>query len=37
VHLLDARALDAKVEMAFDPDGLQCHIIIPAGQLLPAL
>ena len=32
-----ARALDAKVEMAFDPDGLQCLIIIPAGQLLPAL
>ena len=32
-----ARALDAKVEMTFGPDGLHCHIVIPAGQILPAL
>jgi PAS domain S-box-containing protein len=32
-----ARALDAKVEMAFEPDGLHCHIVIPAGQILSAL
>ena len=31
-----ARALDAKVDMAFDPDGLRCHIIIPASQIQPA-
>ena len=29
-----ARALDAKVEMAFEPDGLRCHIVIPASQIL---
>lgn len=29
-----ARALDATVEMDFDPDGLRCHIVIPASQLL---
>jgi len=28
------RALDAKVQMEFDPDGLRCHIVIPASQLL---
>jgi PAS domain S-box-containing protein len=32
-----ARALDAKVDMAFDPDGLRCHIVIPASQILSAL
>ncbi|HEX5212690.1 MAG TPA: HWE histidine kinase domain-containing protein [Pseudolabrys sp.] len=32
-----ARALDAKVEMAFDPDGFHCHIVIPASQILSAL
>jgi PAS domain S-box-containing protein len=31
------RALDAKVDMAFDPDGLRCHIVIPASQILSAL
>jgi len=31
-----ARALDAQVDMAFDPDGLRCRIVIPAGQILPA-
>lgn len=29
-----ARALDAEVNMDFDPDGLHCHIVIPASQLL---
>jgi two-component sensor histidine kinase len=29
-----ARALDAKVELEFDPDGLHCHIVIPANQIL---
>jgi two-component sensor histidine kinase len=29
-----ARALDAKVDMDFDPDGLHCHILIPASQIL---
>jgi PAS domain S-box-containing protein len=29
-----ARALDAKVDMEFDPDGLHCHILIPASQIL---
>ncbi len=29
-----ARALDAKVEMEFDPNGLHCHIVIPANQIL---
>jgi PAS domain S-box-containing protein len=28
------RALDATVEMAFEPDGLRCHIVIPASQIL---
>lgn len=31
-----ARALDAKVNMEFDPDGLHCHIVIPASQILAA-
>ncbi len=29
-----ARALDAKVNLEFDPNGLHCHIIIPASQIL---
>ncbi|MFZ1183678.1 MAG: HWE histidine kinase domain-containing protein [Pseudolabrys sp.] len=29
-----ARALDAKVALEFDPDGLHCHIVIPANQIL---
>jgi len=29
-----ARALDATVELEFDPDGLHCHIVIPANQIL---
>ncbi len=29
-----ARALDAEVSLDFDPDGLRCHIVIPAHQLL---
>ncbi len=31
-----ARALDAEVNLDFDPDGLRCHIAIPASQLLAA-
>src|SRR5215471_3881770 len=31
-----ARALDAKVELEFDPDGLHCHIVVPANQILAA-
>ncbi len=31
-----ARALDAEVTMDFDPDGLHCHIVIPASQILGA-
>ena len=31
-----ARALDAKVNMDFDPEGLHCHIVIPASQILAA-
>jgi PAS domain S-box-containing protein len=31
-----ARALDAEVSMDFDPDGLRCHIVIPANQILAA-
>jgi PAS domain S-box-containing protein len=30
------RSLDAKVELTFEPDGLRCHILIPAGQILAA-
>ena len=29
-----ARALDADVKLQFVPDGLHCHIVIPASQLL---
>lgn len=29
-----ARALNAEVELQFDPNGLHCHIVIPASQLL---
>jgi two-component sensor histidine kinase len=29
-----ARALDAKVELEFDPGGLHCYIVIPANQIL---
>jgi PAS domain S-box-containing protein len=29
-----ARALDAEVTMDFETDGLRCHIVIPASQLL---
>jgi PAS domain S-box-containing protein len=31
-----ARALDADVTLDFDPDGLRCHIVIPASQILAA-
>ncbi|MGB8576410.1 MAG: histidine kinase, partial [Pseudolabrys sp.] len=31
-----ARALDADVKLQFDPNGLHCHIVIPASQLLAA-
>lgn len=31
-----ARALDAEVNLDFDPDGLHCHIVIPASQILAA-
>ena len=31
-----ARSLDAEVTMDFDPDGLHCHIVIPASQILAA-
>lgn len=30
------RALDAEVNLDFDPDGLHCHIVIPASQILAA-
>ncbi len=30
------RSLDAKVELTFEPDGLRCHILIPANQILAA-
>jgi PAS domain S-box-containing protein len=29
-----ARALDAEVRLDFDPDGLRCHMMIPANQIL---
>ena len=29
-----ARALDAEVNLDFDPNGLHCHIVIPASQIL---
>jgi two-component sensor histidine kinase len=31
-----ARALDADVELRFDPEGLRCRIVIPPNQLLAA-
>jgi PAS domain S-box-containing protein len=31
-----ARALDAEVNLDFNPDGLHCHIVIPASQILAA-
>jgi two-component sensor histidine kinase len=31
-----ARALDAEVTIDFDPDGLRCHIVIPASQIVAA-
>jgi len=31
-----ARALDAAVELRFDPEGLHCQIVIPPNQLLAA-
>jgi len=31
-----ARALDAEVTLDFEPDGLRCHVVIPASQLLVA-
>jgi two-component sensor histidine kinase len=31
-----ARALDAKISLDFDPDGLRCQIIVPASQILAA-
>jgi PAS domain S-box-containing protein len=31
-----ARSIDAEVNMDFDPDGLRCHIVIPASQILAA-
>lgn len=30
------RALEAEVNLSFEPDGLRCHIIIPAHQILAA-
>jgi PAS domain S-box-containing protein len=29
-----SRALDAEIKMVFDPEGLHCHIVIPARQIL---
>lgn len=29
-----ARALDAEVALEFDPQGLHCHVVIPASQIL---
>lgn len=29
------RALDAKVDMMFDPDGLHCRVVIPPSQIVP--
>jgi PAS domain S-box-containing protein len=31
-----ARSLDAQVDVAFEPDGLRCHIVIPASHILAA-
>ena len=31
-----ARALNAQVNLTFDPDGLHCHIVLPGNQMLAA-
>ena len=31
-----ALVLNAEVNMVFDPQGLRCRIVIPAGQILAA-
>ena len=31
-----ARALEAEVKLEFEPDGVRCHIVIPAHQILAA-
>ncbi len=31
-----ARALDAEVDLDFDPEGLRCRVVIPASQILGA-
>ena len=31
-----AHALDAEVALAFDPEGVRCHVVIPTSQLLGA-
>ena len=31
-----ARALDAEVSLTFEPDGVRCHIVIPASQIVAA-
>jgi PAS domain S-box-containing protein len=31
-----ARSLDARVDLEFEPDGVRCHIVIPATQALAA-
>ena len=31
-----ASALNATVDLKFDPDGLRCSIVIPASQILAA-
>lgn len=31
-----ARALDAEVDFDFDPEGVRCHVVIPASQVLAA-
>lgn len=37
IELSLMRALDAKVDMAFESEGLRCHIVIPASQIQAAL
>jgi len=32
-----SRALDAQVDLSFEPDGVRCRIVIPASQMLAAL
>jgi two-component sensor histidine kinase len=31
-----ARALDAEINLTFEPDGVRCHIVIPASQIVSA-